>query len=464
MAQKVIDKNFSEKKELAKAKKISIEEGSLYAVSEGTGMRYITPFALSLGASNAHIGFMTSLPSLIGNFSELLTPRLMEKVTRKKIVFYGALLQAFAWLFIIGVGVIYFYLGVDSAIAPTILIVIYTLLVLFGSFLGPAWNSWMRDIVKGKIGRYFGNRSRIVGGVALASMLVGGFILDYFKNTKIFLGFMIVFGLAFLARSISAFLFLRQYEPKLELKKSYYFSFWDFVKNITKNNFGKFVLFISLVHFAAAIASPFFSVYMLKDLQFNYLRWVIVIVASSVSTLFFLPVWGKFADKYGNIKVIRIGSFLIPFVPLLWLAPSLGISNVFYYLVIVEIFSGFVWAGFNLSSTNFIYEDVTREKMALCVAYFSIIQGVGIFIGASLGGLVSSSNFTLFGLAPIATLFLISLVLRFGVAIAMHAKVSEIRKVPKFSIEKKIERVTALHIGKFWKHLEITLRPRHIHV
>ncbi len=455
---------IDEKKEIKEARKISVKEGSIYGVSEGIGMRYVTPFALSLGANNAHIGFITSLPSLIGNFSQLFTPKLMEKTTRKKIVFYGALLQALAWLFIIGVGVMYFVFGINSTIAPMILILIYTLLVLFGAFLGPAWNSWMKDIVGEKTGRYFGNRSRIVGTVALVSMLIGGFILDYFKSTKIFIGFAIVFGLAFLARGISAFMFLKQYEPKLELKKTYYFSFWDFVKNITKNNFGRFVLFISIIHFVAAIASPFFSVYMLKDLQFSYTKWVIIIVASSVSTLFFMPVWGKFADKYGNIEVIKIGIFLIPFVPLLWILPSFGIENIFYYLIIVEIFSGFAWAGFNLSIMNFIYDDVTREKMALCVAYFNVLNGIGIFLGASLGGFISSLNFSIFSLAPIVTLFFISCVLRFGVAFIMFHKIKEVRKVKKFNIKNKIEKFTALHVGKTLKQLEITLRPRHIHI
>ena len=65
-----------------KAKKTSIREGSAYTISEGFGIRNITPYALALGASNTHIGFLTSLPTMIGNFSKLLTPWFMERFGR----------------------------------------------------------------------------------------------------------------------------------------------------------------------------------------------------------------------------------------------------------------------------------------------------------------------------------------------------------------------------------------------
>ena len=48
------------------------------------------------------------------------------------------------------------------------------------------------------------------------------------------------------------------------------------------------------------IASPFFAVYMLEELKFSYYMYIAVILSSSIFYLLFLPLAGKFSDKYGN--------------------------------------------------------------------------------------------------------------------------------------------------------------------
>ncbi|MEM4152684.1 MAG: MFS transporter [Candidatus Pacearchaeota archaeon] len=448
-----------ERRLIEKTKILSIREGCAYSVSEGLGMRYITPFALKLGATNAHIGFLTSLPSLLGNFSQMFTPKLMEKTSRKKIVVLGALLQAIMWLFVIGIGALYFIFNINSTITPTLLIIIYTLLTLFGAMLVPAWNSWMKDIVTENSGKYFGNRNRIVGFVALVSMLAGSFILDYFAKTKIFIGFVILFTIAFIARLISTLILSKKYEPKISYEKGYYFSFWQFIRYIPKSNFGKFTVLVALMQLATAIASPFFAVYMLKELGFSYFQWILVTLASSLTSLLFMPLWGKFVDRYGNIKATKITSFLIPLVPLLWFVSIfINKNSLIPYLILIEAFSGMVWAGFNLASSNFIYDAVTRQRMALCVAYSNLLTGIGVFIGATLGGFISSTHLTLFGLSSILIVFLISGIARFAVALVMTPKVKEVRDVKKFGIKEAKEHLSTLTPSELWRHLEINIK------
>jgi len=376
-------------------------------------------------------------------------------------VFWSALLQAISWLFVIIVGALFFMFNIDSNITPSMLVIVYTILVLFGAFLGPVWSSWMKDLVTENSGKYFGNRNRIVGFVALISMLAGGFILDYFNQTKIFIGFIILFGVAFIARAISAHLFLKKYEPKLTHEKGYYFSFWQFIKYIPKSNFGKFAVLIALMQLATAIASPFFAVYMLKDLQFTYVQWILVTVAGSFASLLFMPLWGKFADYYGNMKATKITAFLITIVPLLWVGSIFIVkSSLLSYLIVVEAFSGMAWAGFNLASSNFIYDAVTRQRMALCVAYFNILSGIGVFIGATFGGFISSMPFALFGFSSILVIFFISGIARLVIAILMTPRVKEVREVKKFGIKEATEKLSALTPNELWRHLEINLKPQ----
>jgi len=425
-----------EEQKREQTKKLSIKEGSFYSIMDGVGLRFISPFALSLGASNNGIGIISSLPNLLGNFAQLLTHRAMNRYSRKKIVFLGVLLQALMWLSIIGVALAYFKLGFSSSTSTILLIIFYTLLITFGSFAGPAWYSWMNDIVITEKGKYFGKRSAITGFVALLAMLVAGWLLDKFELAHLALwGFAMLFSIAFLGRLVSAMLFKKHYEPKFKTSKEYYFSLWAFIKKMHSNNFGRFVIYVTLTSLTTSIAGPFFVVYVYKDLNFTNLYYSLYIIVGSLATLMFQPAWGKFADKFGNAKVLKICGGLVPLVPLSWLPLPTILTHaswlVLPFILLTQIFSGFAWAGFNLSTTNFIYDAVTRERMALCIAYFNIINSLGTFIGALIGGIIASSSLHFLGFTPILFVFFLSGISRFIVSSFMQSQFKEVRKISK---------------------------------
>jgi MFS family permease len=309
----------------------------------------------------------------------------------------------------------------------------------------------MKDLVTKDKGSYFGRRSRISGALALILMFIAGFILDYFKQTKIFIGFTILFSLAFLGRFISAMLFTKQYDPRLELKEGYYFSFWQFIKKMPYNNYGRFSIFLALLNIAVSISSPFFAIYLLEDLklksmQFGYIFYTIICMSASITTLLVMASWGKFADKYGNYRVMKITSYFIPLIPLYWVCSSFLIGKISIiwmtvFFVIFEGISGVIWAGFNLSSSNYIYDAVTKERMALCVAYLNVLSGFGVFIGAVFGGYISSLKFSFFGLSPILFIFLLSALARFFVVFFMVPRIKEVRDgVINLDIKDKIKK------------------------
>ena len=449
----------SDEKLKEKTKQISIKEGIAAGVMDGAGVKYITPYALAIGANNAQIGFLTSIPALLGNLSQLLTSKAIEKFPRKKIITTGIFLQALMWLPIIFLGYLFFYKGINHGTSANLMILFYTLFVIFGSFISPAWNSLMKDNIEKGRGNYFGNRNKIIGFVGLVVMLICGLILNFFSEINLFFGFLILFGIAFFARLVSRQFLTKYYEPELKLKKGYYFDLFQFIKRIPKSNFGKFVFAISLITLGTAIASPFFAVYMLKELQFNYATWTLVVVFNLLGSLIFMPLWGKFADNYGNLKVLKWTGALVPLIPLLWFFTfffgKINILFIIIYLLAVELFSGFVWSGFNLCAVNFIYDAVTREKIALCVSYYNVLNGVGIFIGATLGGIIASKDFNFFGIGPILFIFLLSALMRFLFYIILIPKVKEVRGVKEYqdgAFGKEMIEVLLPTPFKFMKH------------
>lgn len=442
----------TEEQLIEETKKISIKEASAYSFMDGFGVRYITPYALALGASNSQIGVLSAIPQLIGNLSQLYTLKEMNKWSRKKIVFTGVILQAIVWLFIISIGILPFVLGIKNAIAPSLLIFLYTLLILFGAFAGPAWNSWMKDLVQKGRGEYFAKRSMIASAIALICMLAAGFILDYFKQTKIFIGFIIIFFIAFMGRSIGAMLMLKQYEPEFKADKKAYFTLFEFIKKARNNNFGRYAIYTTLVMFAASIASPFFAVYLLKSLHFSYTSYIIISISSVIATLIFLPAWGRFSDKYGNVLTMRISGILIPFIPLLWMFSAIIVNYnsalVFIYLIAVEVFSGIAWAGFNLAAANFVFDAVTREKLAICIAYNNITSSAGVVLGALIGGWIASLNFNLGIITPLLAVFGLSAIVRLAVYLIMDPKINEVRPVESITerqAKDKLRKIISIH-------------------
>ena len=72
-----------------------------------------------------------------------------------------------------------FFKGVWLSVLPILLIVFYCLQIGVGAIAGPAWFSWMGDLVpKEKRGKYFGKRNRILQAVTIITMLTAGFLLD----------------------------------------------------------------------------------------------------------------------------------------------------------------------------------------------------------------------------------------------------------------------------------------------
>jgi MFS family permease len=417
-----------------KGKKNSVRDGASYSVMDGMGLRYITPYALSIGISNKIIGILDFLPAFIGNIFRVSLSKVYYKKSRKSMVLPFIFIQAFFWIPLLLVGFSYFFLHLKLFYASLFLLLFYSIIVISGSIASPAWTSWMQDLVETKRGEYFGKRSKSTGLVLIISMLTAGLILDHFKGGKIFFGFVILFGLALIGRYTSFYFLKKQYEPKATKDDKSYFSFLQFIKKMHSNNFGRFVIFTSLVSFAVAIASPFFSVYMIKNLQFSYFSFTLVSLSSLLSPILFLSFIGKVSDKIGTVRIMKITGYLTPLVPLFWIlsiflmkAPSFVLVG---YLFIVEFFSGFVWAAYNLASSNFIYDAVTKQKIILCFSYFGFINSLGSFLGGLIGGQLSSlSSFSIFGLGGILSVFLISFALRLIPAIFIGPKLKEVREV-----------------------------------
>lgn len=415
-----------------KALERSIHEGVAANLSISLGNSYITPFALALKANPLHIGFLSSFAGLLSPLTQIFGNRLMEKRSRKTIVMKFVLLQSLMWLPIALLGILY-WKGILQNYLPWALIILYTLVVSLGGVALPAWFSWMGDLVpESERARYFAKRTRATTAIGIAAALIAAFILDAFKTKGLALiGFTILFVTAFTFRLLSFLLFKKQYSPKFKLKKRSRFSFLSFIKKY--DNYGKYSFYQAFFMLSSMIAGPFFAVYMLKNLGFSYITFMIVSMSASVFYLIFAPLAGKFGDKYGSKKLITIGSIIFIFTPIFWIFLKTPLS----LILIPQLLAGLANATIMIGFTKFTYDAVTPQHRGICLAYTNILIGIGTFIGAILGGLIVK-NIAIGTISPFFIAFGVASFMRFASSAYFLPKIKEIthvKKVPKFNID-----------------------------
>jgi len=405
----------------------SIKEGVAWATCNALGPSYIAPYAIALKANNLQIGLLTSIPNLAANLSETRAPKIMEKVCRKKIVITGTFIQGLVLLPIAALALIFPIIDPNTLIAPTILIMLYTIYLVLGSFTTPAWFSWMGDLVRDEErGRFFGRRNAITGIASISAMLAAGVFLNLMAQQAL-LGFATLFVSASIALFVSCYYLSKQYEPKFKYKDEFYFSFSSFLKRMKDNNFGRFTIYVSLMAFALNLANPFSAVYLLSHLKYSYLTFVSITLSYAIAGAISMRFWGKLSDRYGNLLVLRICGFLVPIPPILWLLSPNPI-----YLATVQALAGILWSGFNLAALNYIYDCVTKQRLGICSAYFDALNGIGVFLGATFGGLIATYGNVGF-ISIILFLFLLSGLLRLAFSAAILPILREVKpvKAPK---------------------------------
>ena len=397
-------------------------DGAFASVMAGLRDTFVVPFGIALGAVTSQIGILSSLPNLVASLVQIKSADVTEKLkSRKKVINVSIFIHALMFLPILAIP----FLLKNGQIE--FLIFFYVLHLSFGNFAAPPWGSLMSEYIpSSKRGKFFGFRNKMLGFISVASAFLGGFLLNRFQKGNIFIGYAILFFVALGTRLVSWYYLNKMYEPPFRIEKEARFSFFEFVANIRTSNFTKFVFYAAAMMFCVNIAAPFFAVYMLRDLKMSYLVYTVVTMAGTLTTLLVMDRWGFMADLFGNIKVLRLCSFFVPFVPLLWL-----FSSNTMYLILIQVIAGFFWSGFNIAISNFIYDAVSPQKRTRCIAYFNVINGIALSLGAVLGGYAAKFLPPFFGYR-LQSLFLLSGILRLCVAIFSFG-LMEVRTVQKTS-------------------------------
>ncbi len=412
------------------ARNYSIKRGIFNSARTSFGERFFEPFAIAINTSSPMVALISSMKGLLGPISQLISYRSIENHKRKDVVYKFSLIEIFAWIPLILIALL-FYKGLIPDYLPLILLLFIGMIIFADNATIPAWFSWMGDIVnKRNRGDFFSRRNILNNFVAAATAIIASFFLDYSKKQGwIIQGFIVLFVLAIISKTLTLKVIKKQYEPKIKFKKDK-FCFFEFILSSPRTNFGKLAIYRMLFTFAGAVSSSLLAVYLLRYLNLSYSTYIIIILSGSFLSLFALKFWGIISDTYGNYQLISIASAILPLTSILWILSD----NPFYLVFIPSTISGICWAGFHLAENNFIYDNIPKEKRGKAVAYYNMFWGAGMFFGGGLGAfLIKYLNFNF--IEPIIAIFILSSFLKIGVVLWWIPKIKEIRKTEKFDVK-----------------------------
>jgi MFS family permease len=292
-------------------------------------------------------------------------------------------------------------------------------------------------------GRFLGARATLATLVGVLTVLGLGRVMDLTHN-RAFLGFTIVFFGIVLCRFISLLLLWRVHDPPLPKHVAKGPGFREMMRSMMKSDLGRFMFLNFFFNLACTVGGPFFTVLILKDLQFSYTTFILLQMVSACSAMIGLQVWGRIADRAGNARILHIVVPVIGIVAISWV-----FHQSVLYLAFVHMAGGFVWAGYNVSSLNYALETSSDEERTKLVGYYAAFAGVGIFIGSLTGGIIAPYVPKIFAYSTL-TLIFISGLLRLGTGIAMLVMVREVRKLEPSVHPRGLMRLPSslLHLGR----------------
>lgn len=416
---------------------LSQKEAVASATMTATGDNFFNAFAIYLNATAVQMGWLMAIPQLFGALFQVLSAWLGNYLPRKPLVVVTARVQA---VVVLGLSILALSRSEDSVYWLIALAVLYFSCI---NFIQPQWRAWMGSVVpQRRRGTFFASRTRLTMVASLFIFMSGGALLSLSERFDVvWLGFAILFATAAVGRGFSSRYLAQMHDPDANPHPAGRKGFWQSVKqlraSLSDKTFRDYSFFVAGMQGVVAISAPFFAVYMLRDLQFTYIEYSLNSIASILTQFLLLNFWGRFSDRFGNRLVMQIASVLIPFMPLLWL-----FSANHYYLLCVQVMSGFVWSGFSLSTANYLY-DIRPHKsdFAVYAAMQSALGAVAVFLGAITGGLIASAAPSVVEFVPIlreirSPLFLVffaSFALRMAIAIWFIPRAVEprVRRRPK---------------------------------
>jgi MFS family permease len=346
-------------------------------------LQYLPLFAVAYGANNAEVGLMAAGAGLGAAVALLPGAWLSDLWPRRKtfvVLTSGLLARAPFVAFIL----LPFITDGEAALR---LIIFLVMIQAFLTSLGtPAWTSLAADIVPLSIrGRYFAWREFVYGAAGMFAAPAAGLIVAVWAKPE---GWQGVWLLALTAGALSAWFFSRiPEEPRPRPSEGTPAPPPWHATILRDANFLIFGGTVFLWNISLYAASPFFNVYLVKNLGASE-AWVggLAAVASAFG-LVGQTMFGRLLDARGSRWLMAVCGLFIPLLPWAWY-----LVDAPWQVIFINAVAGVAWAGYTLGSFNFLLIVSPPAQRRYYAAAYQTLVFLSTAAGPLIGGLVAQSH------------------------------------------------------------------------
>jgi MFS family permease len=376
----------------------SIGDGAWYAVMTGLTTSFMGVYALALGAGDTMLGWLAALPALVALLSQIPAAMITERASRRMRVLWPATIAfrmgylAFAFIP---------FLPIPPVARAWVFIGLFAVMSFPGTVSGVAWTAMMGDIFPAHLrGRIFGDRSMLLGIVALLATIAAGPLLDALPYPY---NFTALFIASFIALLISL-MYLRRVTEKPEIGENVANNAAN-IKSITATlkdkPFLSFVAAMFVVHIGFNISAAMWTLLYVRVLFLSKTFIALITVVTQITSVLTFRWWGRLADRIGPRKALLYSVLL--FAPQPFLHMFVRTS---WPLIPLSIASGLAGSGFTLILFNVLLGVAADErKRPSYIAVFNGLMGLTGFLAPLIG-------VAIYGRFSMNTVFIIATLIR----------------------------------------------------
>ncbi len=339
---------------------------------------YLGAFAVELGHGASALAILVTAPLLAGAVSQLFSVPLVSLLgSRKRLVVGGAALQG------LSIGMLV-YIADAANRSLWFLLGAKLLFWMSGSMMAPAWGDWIGALTRRvSRARYFGMRSAFVNATLLLSFSGAGVFIHSAADQPLD-AFALLFSIGLFARLSSAvtLAFHRAVaEPAAQE------SLWQRIRGTWRAAEWRVAVYLAGLYFGAHVSVPFFTPYMLRELSLDYLAFAGLSAVSILTKVVLFPFAHLLAARVSLRRLLTWSGLGIALVPLAW-----TLSNELWWLSLVHILSGAVWAGLEYTSFQILLDAAPTRLRTEFLALANCLAGSAQLLGALAGAQLLSSN------------------------------------------------------------------------
>ena len=363
----------------------AIFSGGAGALTSGV---ILTAFALHIGASSLMIGVLASAPFLT-QVLQLPAMLLIERWrARKRIAVVTSLIGRAMLAVMAGVA---FFAGTGPLL---VFLAAQVVLCGMGAVGACAWNAWMRDLApEERLGQVFARRSSWLTAIGLVLGLAAAMALQATPPASLArdLVFAGMFAAGCVTGLVSAAVVSAMPEPQMPPAAGP-ISLRDLLRPpFADVNFTRLLAFVASSQFAINFATPFFTVFIVRQLGFDVSFVMVLNAISQIANIAAVRLWGRLSDHYANTSVLAVCTpvYLLAIVAMIGASQLGDRGAVQLWLVALHIVMGASIAGLTLASTNIALKLSPKGSATAYVAVSAMTTAIAAGIAPIAGGLLA---------------------------------------------------------------------------